>query len=43
MSMELIMEQILRDAREEAQAARSAATRQVEQIILEANNEAEVR
>jgi vacuolar-type H+-ATPase subunit E/Vma4 len=43
MSMELIMEQILRDAGEEAQAARSAATRQVEQIILEANQEAEAR
>lgn len=43
MSMELIMERILRDAGEEAQAARSAASRQVEQIILEANQEAEAR
>jgi vacuolar-type H+-ATPase subunit E/Vma4 len=43
MSVELIMERILRDAGDQAQAARSAATRQAEQIILEAQQEAEVR
>jgi|MTBAKMStandDraft_1061839.scaffolds.fasta_scaffold09448_4 vacuolar-type H+-ATPase subunit E/Vma4 len=43
MSVELIMERILRDAGDQAQAARSAATRQAEQIILEAQQEAEAR
>ena len=43
MSVELIMERILRDAGDLAQASRSAATRQAEQIILEAQQEAERR
>jgi len=43
MSVELIMERILRDAGNQAQAARSAATRHAEQIILEAQQEAETR
>jgi len=43
MSVELIMERILRDAGNQAQAARSAATRRAEQIILEAQQEAETR
>jgi vacuolar-type H+-ATPase subunit E/Vma4 len=43
MSVELIMERILRDAGGQAQAARSTATRRAEQIILEAQQEAETR
>jgi vacuolar-type H+-ATPase subunit E/Vma4 len=43
MSVELIMERILRDAGDQAHAARTAATRKAEQIILEAQQDAEAQ